>query len=432
MLNYYLELPSDYPAYTGDDAVRAEYDEMYAQIDEVAAGVTFYADGTDHPEAGGTGPNDAAEMSGSSGTDPNDTAEMSGSSGTGNVVVSLERMRYHFEHSALPRYFYEDPANMLDVLKDSSVYKVWTLLADENGVAYPWQESDFCERWYDADDGTRILQIEMPAPEETPQCYRIYMVYNDARGSAGYYTIEYENLLGETAFTCGWTADLAHMNYGGAAVLDPDADDYEAALQNEAQQIAQLAGVSGSVRPAGQTGASDTGSPENSSTERQTGSTGTGTQNGGGSTDGLALIECPQLGFTTMADPSYAWDYQEGTGISIYTEHAGNIPYVIVWRSEDLIAEPLDYIKEQFTPHMQSQYGDDLVSYVEYEFYDIGGKQLPAGLYTYRLQGYLIDMLRIYDSTGSQTAAYTAKYIQGQGDATLAALDTAIRNFRAE
>ena len=32
--------------------------------------------------------------------------------------VTLERMRYHFEHNVLPRYFYEDPANMLDVLKD--------------------------------------------------------------------------------------------------------------------------------------------------------------------------------------------------------------------------------------------------------------------------------------------------------------------------
>ena len=146
----------------------------------------------------------------------------------------------------------------------------------------------------------------------------------------------------------------------------------------------------------------------------------------------LALIECPEQGFTTMADPAYAWDYQPGTGISIYTEHAGSIPYAIVYRGEDLIVEAYEYIREQVTPYYQRQYGDDLVAYTEIEAYEIGGRTLPAGLYTYKLQGYLIDLLRLYDSTGDRTVAYTAKYIDGQGEATIAALDTAIRNFKTE
>ena len=133
-----------------------------------------------------------------------------------------------------------------------------------------------------------------------------------------------------------------------------------------------------------------------------------------------------------MADPAYRWDYKDGTGITVYTESEGRIPYVIVYQGEDLIVEAFEYIKEQYTPHMQQSYGSDLVSYTEYEDYEIGGRKLPAGLYTYRLQGYLVDMLRIYDSTGKRTVAYTAKYIQGQGEETLKALDNAVRTFKAE
>lgn len=148
--------------------------------------------------------------------------------------------------------------------------------------------------------------------------------------------------------------------------------------------------------------------------------------------DGMNTIHCPELGFTTAADASYPWRYEEDNGIVIYTETEGYIPYVIVWQGEDLIAEPGEYIHEQYTPYMQEEYGSNLVGYVEYEFYDIGGKQLPAGLYTYKVQGTRVEMLRLYDSTGKHTVAYTAKYIQGEGEDTLAALDTAIRNYKDE
>ena len=394
-MNYYMVLPTDYPAWMGDEAIRAEYDQMLAQVDAIADSVVI-------------DPEDAVvESGGPVGEPPADGAGSATDAGKSDVLApTLEEARYHFEHSAMPRYFYDDPANMLEVLSNNGVYRLWAALADDNGVAYPYHIGDFDEHWYDMDDGSTILQVVMPQPTETPQCYRLYMVYNGSAGVAAYYTVEYENLLGEAAFLCGWDAGRTHINYGGAAVLDPDSDGYEAALWDEAQRVAALAGVSGSIQADPRTG--------------------------GGDADDLARIECPELGFATMADPSYAWDYREGTGVSIYTEHAGSIPYVIVWRGEDLIAEPLEYIKEQFTPHMREQYGDDLVACVEYERYEIGGKQLPAGLYTYRLQGYLVDMLRLYDISEGGTMIYTAKYIETEGAPTLAALDAAIRNLTVE
>ena len=41
VMNYFLELPSDYPAYM-EDSIRAEYDAMNGQIDFIVQNVEFY------------------------------------------------------------------------------------------------------------------------------------------------------------------------------------------------------------------------------------------------------------------------------------------------------------------------------------------------------------------------------------------------------
>lgn len=384
-LNYYLELPSDYRAY-GNDAARAEYDAMFAQIDYVVENASFYADQAQ------------AEPAAEPQTQDDSAAE----------GVTLEQARYHFEHNALPRYFYDDPANVIDVLSNNGVYRLWKAFADENGIAYPYTAEDCREVLFDADDGTAILLLTLPWPEATPLCFRIYMVYNASTGAAGYYTVEYNNLLGDAAFLCGWSAEREHTNYGDAPVLSGAVTGEEPELMDEARQVAGLAGVSTALTRAGAGGPVD---PE---------------------PQDLALIECPQLGFTTMADPAYTWKYEEGTGVYIFAEAAGSIPYVIVYRTGDVIAEPLEYIREQYTPHMKQQYGDDLAAVTEYETYETGGKALPAGLYVYRLQGHLVSMLRLYEVTGTGTAVYTAKYLDDDGAATLGILDSAVRCFKDE
>ncbi len=42
-MNYFFVLPSDYPAYMQDD-IRAEYDAMYAQIEEIVDSVVIYGE----------------------------------------------------------------------------------------------------------------------------------------------------------------------------------------------------------------------------------------------------------------------------------------------------------------------------------------------------------------------------------------------------
>ena len=387
-MNYYLQLPTDYPAYL-EEGIQAEYDAMCEQIDDVVRNVEFYP---------GTGAEKA------------DAPQAKAQDASGSGGVTLTRARYHFEQSALPRYFYDDPANMLRVLEESGTYRLWCSLADENGVEYPYQAGDYAEHVYTTADGATVMQIEMPRPEETPQCYRVYMVYAPATGDAAYYTVEYDGLLGESALLCGRSKALEHTVYDGAAVLDRADGGYGDALLAEAQQVAALAGFSPSLTAGGAVQVPVDTEPDGD----------------------LVEIACREQGFTTMADPAYSWDYQEGTGLSIYTRNAGKIPYVIVFRSEDLLGEPYEYIQEQYTPHMRNKYGEALADVQEIERYEIGGKQLPAGLYSYYVGDTLVDMLRLMDSSGSRTVSYTAKFIHGEGDATMAALDAAIRGFKAE
>lgn len=155
-------------------------------------------------------------------------------------------------------------------------------------------------------------------------------------------------------------------------------------------------------------------------------------QNAGMDSADLQVIDCPEQGFSVMADPSYSWNYQDENGITIYTEIEGSIPYVMVYRCEDLYMEPYEYIKEQYTPHVEEKYGQDLLNMYEEESLEIGGKQLPAGIYRYELNGHVITLIRIMDSTGPQTVIYTAKFEEGYGEPTLKALDTVIRTLEAQ
>ena len=144
----------------------------------------------------------------------------------------------------------------------------------------------------------------------------------------------------------------------------------------------------------------------------------------------MKIISCPEQEFSTLCKPGYPWKFSERDGVTIYTEHENSIPYVLVYRSEDWIMDAENLIREQYTPYMQKKYGDDLLAVTEFDEYTLGGRPVSAALYTYKLQGYLIDMIRAYENVNGHTVTYTAKYIQGQGEATLAALDAAVQNYR--
>jgi len=230
-MNYFLELPSDYPAYT-DDAIRAEYDAMHAQIDWVAEHAVIYAAAAEAIEAGDTG-GDAAEAAG-------EAAEAEAA----EVTHTLSEVRYYFEHNLLPRYFYEMPGDLLDVIRTHGLYVLWESFTTENGVDPTYPPEDFVEHCYTAADGATLLQVELPEPDDNTLCYRICFVYDAASGTAGYYTSESDTFTPDACFLCHWTPEGEHVNYGAVDVLDRTAADYGEALRAEAALFAGQAGVS--------------------------------------------------------------------------------------------------------------------------------------------------------------------------------------------
>ncbi len=143
----------------------------------------------------------------------------------------------------------------------------------------------------------------------------------------------------------------------------------------------------------------------------------------------LSTVKCSEQSFSFRASPAFATKFAEQEGVTVYTGKEGKIPYIMVYQSGDRIMEPYEYLKEQYTPHMKKQYGEDLKYEIEYKDFIIGGKVLPAGRYEYMVQGKKVIMLRLMDSTGPHTVVYTAKFIQGEGVQTMMALDEAIRSF---
>ncbi len=145
----------------------------------------------------------------------------------------------------------------------------------------------------------------------------------------------------------------------------------------------------------------------------------------------VSPIVCQEQSFSFSAKPSYPWEFDRNNGVTVYTEEKGRIPYIMVYQSNNLIVEDYEYLKEQYTPHMKEVYGDDLISYSEYENFAIGGRFVPLGRYSYRVKDQSVTMLRVIDSSGKRTVVYTAKYLTDRGADTLAALDAAVASFQS-
>lgn len=162
----------------------------------------------------------------------------------GDAVPTLAQLRYSFEHGMLPIVFYEQPEAMLNAIEQFGIYSLWASFCAQNGLLPAYIPEDFSAHRYSCDDGTAIVQLEMPDPFGNTLCERIYFIYNADSGNTAYFTVEYNEMLGGMNFLCGWTKSRRHVNYDSLTPLDGDSADYEDALRAEAVHVAEMAGAS--------------------------------------------------------------------------------------------------------------------------------------------------------------------------------------------
>ena len=155
------------------------------------------------------------------------------------ATPTLHDVRYYFEHRLLPSMYYDDPEKLLDTLRDPGAFDIWLWLTEQVGMDVTYQEENFRFRELNREDGIYMLIQELPKPEDTPLCSRLYFCYQAETKTAWYYTIEYDNFFGESYFLCAWTQDGNHLDFGTCPTVDSTAENYEDQLAAEADLVAQ-------------------------------------------------------------------------------------------------------------------------------------------------------------------------------------------------
>ena len=129
-----------------------------------------------------------------------------------HIVSEIGKARYFFEHRLLREQFYSNTRQFINaILKEDGIYKMACFVAQLSHVDNPYCQADFhvdSTRW---NSDINIVGIELPAPQFTPLCYRIYLFFSDDYTNLGYYTIECG--MRSNGFLCGWSSEGIHYNY---------------------------------------------------------------------------------------------------------------------------------------------------------------------------------------------------------------------------
>ena len=148
--------------------------------------------------------------------------------------------------------------------------------------------------------------------------------------------------------------------------------------------------------------------------------------------ENLVDFNCAEMQFTTKVPADAVSRYEEGTGLRVYTQSEGNIPYVQVTRRpmEYKFSNPQSYLNNTVREYLENKYGDDSQGMNPAKEWEVGGKTLLGARYYYVLQGIKVTQINLVEIRDAGDVEYTAKFYGDYEDVTMEALDAAVRYYQ--
>ncbi len=147
---------------------------------------------------------------------------------------------------------------------------------------------------------------------------------------------------------------------------------------------------------------------------------------------GMKDIVSKEQGFTTKCLDVFDTVWDDDDGLYIYTKTKGSIPYVLIWRFQNVSLTIGEFIQNHLIPDMRESYGERLTEVGGVKEYEIGGALLPGILFAYKVDDVTVRSLRVFRATADGFVSFNAKYVDEEDTVVKEALDTAVSSFRLD
>lgn len=129
--------------------------------------------------------------------------------------MKLSEARYILEHRLFPEWFFKDKLQFVGAITDkdqTAMYDIMKKICEQENVKCTYKSEQYKSEVFKLDKDKLLVKLTFPEPENTPLCYRAYMIFNESFTEASYFTIE--KSFDNKAVLCAWDKKKTHLNYG--------------------------------------------------------------------------------------------------------------------------------------------------------------------------------------------------------------------------
>ena len=131
-------------------------------------------------------------------------------------------IRYIFEHRLLPNWYFQDKDGFIFAMldKEDNLFNIAKSIYNQEKFPMPYNQNQYNVKAYKVIEDIHMVILTMPTPEEIPECYKMYLIFDDKFQRMNYFTVE--KSLDNKTFLCGWDKNGNHHNYGELNTTDED------------------------------------------------------------------------------------------------------------------------------------------------------------------------------------------------------------------